>query len=615
MAKCPRVLARMRPPLHLRLQERLYQPDPEKVGEAAQRGLGSTGGVGPAPYLPSKDRRLTTAPGDAGGLSIRSVTVEMRVLAVIASYGTANDEYLKRLVEEYQSMSLDIHLVVLSNLRKSVAAGVEVITLPRYWNRWMGRGSSKVRRNLWLLRKEYGYCPYPDLPFAHRQIFADRLDDYDLFLYSEDDTLVSERNLRAFLAAAAVLPANEIPGFLRFERGRDGTLNYPEVHGHFHWEVSSVRKRGGHTFAFFTNEHAACYVVTREQLRRAIDSGGFLVDPHGGKYDLRCTAGTDVYTQCGMQKLLCISELDEFLIHHLPNNYIGTTFGVNDRELRRQVDRLLGIGTDGKQCAPLLETETKLPDREFSKGYYEPVRPELMSELPSGARTVLSVGSGWGAVEFCLAAKGLRVSAVPLDAVISGAAEADGVEIINGGFEQARLTLVGRQFDCLLLSNVLHLVPNPVEFLSSLASLLSPGGVAVAVVPNTNRLEPNLRAMRGVCFDDPEMYRTSGVQHTSRETVRSWFGSAGFRVQKLKQILRPRAKKVGRLAKGMMDTWLAYEFIVVGRKVVAGREEPVEQTLCGAVAAASGGPSSPLASLVKAFSVLLPTKQESSTTE
>jgi 2-polyprenyl-3-methyl-5-hydroxy-6-metoxy-1,4-benzoquinol methylase len=491
----------------------------------------------------------------------------MKILAVITSYGTANDEYLHRLVDEYRSMSFDIDLVVLSNLRRRVADGVEVITVPRRRYPWTRHGTFSGKRSLRLLKKEYrDWVRHLDLPFAHRQIFADRRNDYDLFLYSEDDTLVTEENLRAFLAAAAVLPANEIPGFLRFERGRDGTLNYPEVHGHFHWEVSSVRKRGGHTFAFFTNEHAACYVVTRDQLRRAIDSGGFLVDPHGGKYDLLCTAGTDIYTQCGMQKLLCISELDEFLIHHLPNKYVGTTFGVDDAELRRQVDRLLRIGTDGKQCAPLLETETKLPDREYSKGYYEPVRPELMSELPSGARTVLSIGSGWGAVECCLAAKGLRVSAVPLDAVIPGAAEADGVEIIDGGFEQARRALAGRQFDCLLLSNVLHLVPNPVEFLSSLASLLSPGGVAVAVVPNTSRLEPNLRAVRGVCFDDPEMYRTSGVQHTSRETVRSWFGSAGFRVQKLKQILPPGIQKIGRLAKGMMDTWLAYEFIVAGRK-------------------------------------------------
>jgi len=515
------------------------------------------------------------------------VSTRMRVLAVIASYGKANDKYLRRLVEEYRSMSFDIDLVVLSNFPKHVADGVEVIAVPASRNVWARSKRFNGGRSLRLLRQEYGYCPHPDLPFAHRQIFADRLKDYDLFVYSEDDTLVTERNLRGFLSVAAVLPANEIAGFLRFERGPDGELNYPEVHGHFHWDVASVRRRGEHTFALFTNEHAACYVVTREQLRRAIDSGGFLVDPHGGKYDVRCAAGTDIYTQCGFEKLICVSGLNEFLIHHLPNSYFGTEFGVNDVELRRQVDRLLQIGKDGNRCAPLLKTETKLPDREYSKGYYEPVRPEILSELPSGARTVLSIGSGWGAVEGCLAAKGLRVSAVPLDGVISGGAEADGVEIINGEFEEARRTLMGRQFDCLFLSNVLHLVPNPVGFLSSLGSLLSPGGIAIAVVPNTSRLEPSWTAMRGRRVDNPEKYRTSGVHHTSRETVRSWFGASGFRVQRVKQVLRPRAQKVGRLTKGTMDSWLAYEFIVISKKAHEIKQEAAVQPVKSTFATAS----------------------------
>jgi 2-polyprenyl-3-methyl-5-hydroxy-6-metoxy-1,4-benzoquinol methylase len=491
----------------------------------------------------------------------------MRALVVITTYGSANDKYLQRVVAEYRSMSFDIDLVVLSNLPKYVADGVEVIVVPRRRNPWTRRGTFGGRRNWRLLRQEYrDWVRHLDLPFAHRRVFADRSNDYDLFVYSEDDTLVTERNLWAFLSAAAVLPANEIAGFLRFERGPEGRLNYPEVHGHFHWEVSSVRKLGEHTFAYFTNEHAACYVVTGVQLRRAIDSGGFLVDPHGGKYDLLCTAATDIYTQCGFKKLVCISDLDDFLVHHLPNKYVGTEFGVNDTELRRQVRRLLDIGKNGNRYAPLLETETKLPDREYSKSYYEPVRPEFMSELPSGAQTVLSIGSGWGAVECCLAARGLQVAAVPLDAVIPGAAEADGVEIINGGFEQARRMLAGRQFDCVLLSNVLHLVPEPVEFLSSVTTLLSPGGLAIAVVPNTSRFEANVTAMRGGRIDDRQMYERSGVQHTSRETVRSWFGSAGLRVQNLKQILRPRAQKIGRMTKGILDSWLAYDFIVAGRK-------------------------------------------------
>ena len=243
----------------------------------------------------------------------------MRVLAVIASYGSGNDCYLARLVEEYQSMSFDVDVIVLSNLQKHVAPRVNVIRVDlRSVDPWT-------------------------LPFSHKWIFAERLNEYDLFIYSEDDTLISEANLRAFLDASAVLRDDEVAGFFRFERDSEGMLNYPEVHGHFHWDLASARLRGEDTFAFFTNEHSACYVLTRKHLRAAIDSGGFLRPPYSGKYDLLWTAGDGPagIHRCGLKKLICISAVDKFLVHHLPNKYCGTKFGINDADFRRQLEVLL----------------------------------------------------------------------------------------------------------------------------------------------------------------------------------------------------------------------------------------------------------------------------------
>lgn len=287
-----------------------------------------------------------------------------------------------------------------------------------------------------------------------------------------------------------------------------------------------------------------------------------------------CTAATDIYTQCGFEKLICISQLDEFLVHHLPNKYVGTEFGVEDSELRKQVDRLLQIANNGNRSGQLFATETKLTDRSYSKGYYENVSRELMSVLPNRISTVLSIGSGRGATETCLAAKGLRVAAVPLDVVISTHAEAVGIEIISGDFDQARRKLTGRQFDCLLLSNVLHLVPDPVSLLSSFGSLLSPGGLAVAMVPNTSRRELSWMAVTGEYVEAPENYRETGVQRTSRGTVLSWFGSAGFSVQTMKQMLRPRAERIGVLTGGILTSWLADEFIVTATKVEETHQAP-----------------------------------------
>ena len=345
---------------------------------------------------------------------------QLRILVAVASYGTSNDCYLLRLVEEYRAMSFDVDIVILSNLAKNFGSDVEVLVgLPS--------------RNPW------------SLPFAHKKLFADRIDKYDIFIYSEDDILITERNLRAFLQAATVLRKDEVAGFLRVEEGPNGTTNYPDVHWHFHWDPTSIISRGQFTLAQFTNEHAACYVLTREQLVRAIKSGGFLVDPYEWKHDLACSAATDPYTRCGFTKLIPISHFDDFTVHHLSNKYVGK-MGVDDLAMRSQIDAMLRLAENEIKPTPLFNTETNLYRRLYSKDYYELPDKQVISMIPPGARSILSVGCGSGAMERWLAENGLQVVAIPLDPIIGSTASAAGVEMVFGDFHTAKHTLRNRRF-------------------------------------------------------------------------------------------------------------------------------------------------------------------------
>jgi 2-polyprenyl-3-methyl-5-hydroxy-6-metoxy-1,4-benzoquinol methylase len=469
----------------------------------------------------------------------------MRILVAIASYGMSNDIYLSQLLKEYRSMSFDTHIVLLSNVDKSRAfPGTETFVAD--------------------LR---GKDPW-SLPFPHKQIFADRVNEYDLFIYSENDTPMTERNIGAFLEVSEALPETEIAGFLRYERAPNSSVNYPDTHGHFHWDPQSVRSRGKEVFAHFTNEHSACYILTRQQLKRAIDSGGFLVEPHQGVYDLLCSAATDPYTQCGFEKLICISRLDDFLVHHLPNKYVGTRLsGVDDPELRRQIASLLRIVRNGHRPRSLFETETKLKNGWYSKDYYEPARADLVSLIPPGARSVLSIGCGWGATEASLAEKGLRVTAIPLDPVIPGGAEATGIEIVESDFDAALAKLANRTFECLLLSNVLHLVRDPATVLSSFSSLLSPGGSAIIAVPNLRNVSVIAQRIRGnPWFKTLGDYEASGAHATSLATVREWCEKANLTVARVVSVLHPRAQILKGLRMESLTSWFAKELIVAAKK-------------------------------------------------
>lgn len=442
--------------------------------------------------------------------AIHNCGAHMKILAAIASWGTKNDTYLARLIEEYSSMSFDVDVVVLSNLPKPVGPGAEVLVVDL---------------------KGKNPC---SLPFAHKKIFAEHLNDYDLFIYSEDDTEITESNIRAYLKACAVLEGNEIPGFFRFERGTNGQINYPEVHGPFHWDCQSVRRRKDHVFASFTNEHSACYMLTRDQLERAITSGGFLVEPHRGRYDLICSAATDPYTQCGFEKVIGISSLDDFLVHHLPDVYVGSTFGISDVQLRSQIQCLLQIAENAHRPTPLFSVESKLMAGRFSKDCYEKVQRDIIGAIPHGTRTLLSVGCGSGATEALLVEQGLRVVAVPVDPVFAGGARAEGVEIVEGDIATVRKKLEGEQFDCLLVLDVLHLIEDPSAVMSAFGHLLRVGATVIVRVPVVRRLSTAYRVVRG----DQRVrelggYKKTGIHFNSRRIVRRWLEKAGLRVERV----------------------------------------------------------------------------------
>jgi 2-polyprenyl-3-methyl-5-hydroxy-6-metoxy-1,4-benzoquinol methylase len=466
----------------------------------------------------------------------------LRIIVAIASYGSRNDQYLRKLIDEYRSMPFEIDMVILSNLRKEVPDGIElVVGLPD--------------KDPW------------SLPFGHKKLFAERLNEYDLFIYSEDDTLITENNIRAFLRVGATLERDEIPGFLRFENGPNGKKNYCDVHGNFHWDPISIRRREKHTLAFFTNEHAACYILTREHLKRAIESGGFLVGPHQWKYDLLCSAATDPYTQCGMKKLICISELNDFIVHHLPDKYIGK-FGLAGPEFERQVKTLLHFSRTGHAFPSLFQTETKLKRACYSKDYYEPESPEILSSIPATCRNILSIGCGSGILEAELAARGMRIVAVPLDSVISSSIENEGIEIVTGDLLSVRDTLANRRFDCLIFSNILHLVKDPANILASFAGLMPSNSLVIATAPNLS-LYPFLggKFRANAPMENFKNYETTGVNYTSPQILRKWFKRGEIKIEKLIGILPRRLRSASSLALGLLDPILSAELVAVGRKI------------------------------------------------
>lgn len=193
---------------------------------------------------------------------------------------------------------------------------------------------------------------YQLLPLTCRQVLYENRDNFDVFIYGENDHLFLEKHIDNHLAYSKILPKNRITGLIQYEEDNTGKY-YPGYHLDFEWDFNSVEVYGNKRFAHFNNVHQATFILTREQLLNVSKKISFtdLVDEKDSKviafikkvvkktfnidlinkeiYSVKCKVNTDVFLYGGMKKMICISEFEDNLIHHLPNLYIEGSKGRN----------------------------------------------------------------------------------------------------------------------------------------------------------------------------------------------------------------------------------------------------------------------------------------------
>ncbi|MBN7795243.1 class I SAM-dependent methyltransferase [Parahaliea mediterranea] len=461
----------------------------------------------------------------------------MKVLVAIANYGTKNRSLVERIIDEYSSMRYETDIVVLCETPKNLGPDIsELVGLPN--------------SDPW------------SLPFAHRRLFCDRATDYDLFIYTEDDMLITEGHIEAFLKASSALPPDLIPGFVRYEEYPDGRRNYLDFHGPFHWIAGSVRRINQYVVASLSNEHSACYMLTQQQLGRAIASGGYLVEPHKGRYDMLCAAATDPYTQCGMSKVICISHLAEFELYHLSNAYLGKV-GLSEQDYQLQIETMFGI-LDKRLCSStLLCAQKNLQTPEWDKHYYESCHTDIIDQIPSQATRILSVGCGSGETETALTDLGKDVTVIPLDSIIGKITEVRGVKVLPPDFNLAFEKIRGKKYDAIVLLNVLQHIEDPMRTLRQLIEFLTEDGVMVGIVPNLGTQRRFLAKLSGRNkFRFMEQPFTQSKLHlTNANRLLCWLRASGLPHSDIRYRRNPSSSVRSLIAKRTDNTLLAPDIV------------------------------------------------------
>ncbi|RZJ70857.1 hypothetical protein [Flavobacterium sp.] len=259
--------------------------------------------------------------------------MKQKVIAALVNYGDEQLEYLEQVVTGLKSfVKYDVTVIVNSNIPLAID-GIDQVNVVKLEN-------------------------YQLLPLTCRKVLWDAKDGYDIFIYGENDHLFTENHIDKHLEYAKILPENMISGLIQYEENGQGKF-YPGYHFDFEWDFKSVRTFAGKKFASFSNLHQATFILTKKQLEKAGKHFDFtqLVDDfepslvkkavnklkrklnfavdRTNKYSVKCKVNTDVYQYAGMKKVICVSEFDQNIIHHLPNLYIE---GIKGRSKLRSDD-------------------------------------------------------------------------------------------------------------------------------------------------------------------------------------------------------------------------------------------------------------------------------------
>ena len=249
----------------------------------------------------------------------------IKVLAVFVNYGDEQIHYLQELVDRLtQFKKYEVRIVVNSNIDIKIR-GVDELNI--------------------IELDDYQF-----LPLTCRKVIWDKKDEFDIYIYGENDHLFTEKHIDNHISYSKFLPKNRISGLIQYEEDDSGKY-YPAYHADFEWDFNSVEVYNGKKFAHFSNIHQATFILTIYQLKQIGSKIDFeslkneriylkkkinKVKRFFGiktetlyKYSVKCKVNTDIYEFGGMKKLICISEFEDNLIHHLPNLYIEGLKGRN----------------------------------------------------------------------------------------------------------------------------------------------------------------------------------------------------------------------------------------------------------------------------------------------
>jgi len=166
-------------------------------------------------------------------------------------------------------------------------------------------------------------------------------------------------------------------------------------------------------------------------------------------------------------------------------------------------------------------------------GYHDHLRPELLRHFPQGARRLLDVGCGEGALSLGLDdLQSRELWGIELDAAAAQVAASRLDKVLVGDAAALVNELPDAHFDCVFCNDILEHLVWPEEFLLTLATKLAPGGTLISSVPNVRHFWTVVDLVMKGRWDyaDEGILDRTHLRFYTRATMREMFERTGYQV-------------------------------------------------------------------------------------
>ncbi len=171
----------------------------------------------------------------------------------------------------------------------------------------------------------------------------------------------------------------------------------------------------------------------------------------------------------------------------------------------------------------------------LATGYFTNSRPEMLSFIPSGTRTVLDIGCGSGTFGASLQRR-LGVEVWGVEPTIA-AVDASKVlhKVICGPIQAHMIDLPDRYFDCICLNDVVEHLVDPWSVLKQLRQKLTDNGVIVASIPNVRHYKNlwHLLVDASWTYADEGILDRTHLRFFTPLSMAQLFADCGYRVTTL----------------------------------------------------------------------------------